>query len=188
LGLGGAQAYFDVKPNVTVLGKIIGGGLPIGAVCGQRDIMDRMDHTKYSGLDYAYHGGTFAGNAITLTAGLATIDVLEQSPVYKHIDALGSKVRERLNAIFDENEFEAQTTGIGSLFCIHTTRTKPLKDAKCQAITNHDLSKKMFSNLLENGILMLAPEMLHGAISYSHTDDDINRLISVIERYVKEKH
>ena len=188
LGLGGAQAYFNVKPNVTVLGKIIGGGLPIGAVCGQRDIMDRMDHTKYSGLDYAYHGGTFAGNAITLTAGLATIDVLEQSPVYQQIDALGNKVRERLNVIFEENEFEAQTTGIGSLFCIHTTRTKPLKDAKCQAITNHDLSKKMFSNLLENGILMLAPEMLHGAISYSHTNDDINRLISIIERYVKEKH
>lgn len=61
LGLGGAQQYFNVKPDVTVLGKVIGGGLPIGAICGRRDIMERMDHTKFSGLDYAYHGGTFCG-------------------------------------------------------------------------------------------------------------------------------
>ncbi len=188
LGLGGAQQYYNVKPNVTVLGKIIGGGLPIGAVCGQREVMERMDHTKYSGLDYAYHGGTFAGNAITLTAGLATINVLEHSPVYEHVDELGNKARESLNAIFEENQFEAQTTGLGSLFSIHTTRTKPLKDAKNLAFTNLDLSKRMFSDLLENGILMLTPETLHAAISYSHADDDINRLVSTIERYVKEKH
>ena len=91
--------------------------------------MDTNGSYKVLGFEYASHGGTFAGNTITLTAGLATIDVLEQSPVYTHIDTLGNKVRERLNTIFEENEFEAQTTGIGSLFCIHTTRTKPLKDA-----------------------------------------------------------
>lgn len=186
LGLGGAQQYFGVKPDVTVLGKIIGGGLPIGAVCGRRDVMERMDHTKYSGLEYAYHGGTFAGNAITLTAGLATIDVLEHSPVYRHIDTLGSEVRERLNTIFEKNGFEAQTTGMGSLLAIHTTRKEPLKDANCYAVANRDLSREMFSYMLENGILMLLPDMLHGAISYSHTDDDIEHLISTIERYVKE--
>ena len=94
LGLAGAQGYFGVTPDVTVMGKVIGGGLPIGAVCGRSDVMERMDHTKYSGLDYAYHGGTFAGNAITLAAGLATINVLEHSPVYEHIDRLGQQTRD----------------------------------------------------------------------------------------------
>jgi glutamate-1-semialdehyde 2,1-aminomutase len=186
LGLGGAQRYFNVKPDVTVLGKIIGGGLPIGAVCGRRDVMERMDHTKYSGLEYAYHGGTFAANAISLTAGLATIDVLEHSPVYKHIDRLGSDVRERLNKVFEENDFEAQTTGLGSLLAIHTTLKKPLKDANCYAVANHNLSREMFSFLLENGIFMLRPDMLHGALSYAHTDDDIERLVSTVERFVKK--
>lgn len=144
LGIGGAQQHFGVKPDVTVLGKIIGGGLPIGAVCGRRDIMERMDHTRFSGLEYAYHGGTFAGNAITLTAGLATIDVLEHSPVYKHIDALGSMARERLNTVFDENEFEAQTSGIGSLFAIHTTHRRPLKDANHFAFAKSRSVKKDF--------------------------------------------
>ncbi len=91
VGLSGAQGFFNVKPDVTVMGKIIGGGLPIGAVCGSREIMERMNHTKYSGSELAYHGGTFAGNALTLAAGLATIDVLEHTPVYEHVDKLGEK-------------------------------------------------------------------------------------------------
>jgi glutamate-1-semialdehyde 2,1-aminomutase len=187
LGLGGAQGYFNVIPDITVLGKIIGGGLPIGAVCGRREVMERMDHTKYSGLDYAYHGGTFAGNAMSLAAGLATINILEHSPVYKHIDALGTKVRDRLNALFESEGFEAQTTGIGSLFAIHTTSHKPLKDANWNMLANRELSRELFNFLLENGILMLLPETLHGAISNSHTDADIEQLISIIERFVKEK-
>ena len=93
LGLGGAQEYFGVKPDVTVMGKIIGGGLPIGLVSGHKEIMERMDHTKYSGMEYAYHGGTFAGTAITLAAGLATINVLEHTPVYEHVDRLGEKAK-----------------------------------------------------------------------------------------------
>ncbi len=188
LGIGGAQQYFNVIPDVAVLGKIIGGGLPIGAICGRRDVMERMDHTKYSGMEYAYHGGTFAGNAITLTAGLATINLLEQSTVYKHIDALGRMVRERLNDVFEKNRFQAQTTGIGSLFAIHTTLNKPLKDANCLRLTNHDRSREMFSYLLQNGIFMLLPEILHGSISNSHNDADIERLVSTIEKFVKEPH
>jgi glutamate-1-semialdehyde 2,1-aminomutase len=187
LGLGGAQQYFNVKPDVTVLGKIIGGGLPIGAVSGQREVMERMDHTKYSGVEYAYHGGTFAANAITLAAGLATIGVLEHSPVYEHIDRLGNHVRERLNTVFEQNGFEAQTTGLGSLLAIHTTLNKPLKDANCCSLANHNVSRQMFSCLLENGIFMLRPDILHGALSYAHTDDHIERLVSTIQQFVKRR-
>lgn len=185
LGLSGAQGYFGVKPDITVLGKIVGGGLPIGVVCGRRDVMERMDHTKYSGLDYAYHGGTFAGNAITLAAGLATIDVLEHSPVYEHVDKLGKKARDTLNVIFEENEFPAQASGIGSLLAIHTTDRKPLIDANSYVFSDHEQSKRMFNLLLENGILMVLPDILHGAISYSHTESDIEHLTSTVERYVK---
>lgn len=126
------------------------------------------------------------GNAITLTAGLATIQVLEHSNVYSYIDGFGDKVREGLDAVFERNNFEAQTTGIGSLFAIHSTVEKPLKDANCQLLENHNQSRKMFSYLLDNGIFMLLPELLHGALSYSHTDEDIERLLLTIERHVKD--
>lgn len=187
LGLGGAQGHFNVKPDLTVLGKIIGGGLPIGAVCGRRDLMERMDHEKYAGSDYAYHGGTFAANAITMAAGLATINVLENAPVYQHVDNLGQKVRSKLQETFETHRFPAQTTGIGSLFAIHMTDRKPLRDATFHTTADHDLSRKMFKFLLDNGILMLLPESLHGSISYAHNESDMEYLISTIERYVKEK-
>jgi glutamate-1-semialdehyde 2,1-aminomutase len=185
LGLSGAQGYFAVKPDITVMGKIIGGGFPIGAVCGLREVMERMDHTKYSGPDYAYHGGTFAANAITLAAGLATINILEHSPVYEHVDRLGSEARDSLNSIFEQNAFPAQATGIGSLTAIHTAGKNPIKDARGYAECDHELSMKLFRHLLENGILMLIPEMLHAAISYAHTDDDIRDLTSTVEKFVK---
>jgi glutamate-1-semialdehyde 2,1-aminomutase len=187
LALGGAQQYFGMKPDVTVLGKIIGGGLPIGAVCGREDIMERMDHTKYKDLEYAYHGGTFAGNAITLAAGQATINVLEQSPVYEHIDRLGTKVRNELNSIFQENNFPAQTTGMGSIFAIHMTDKKPLRDATCLLTADHDLSRRLFTHMLDHGILMIVPEVLHGSASYAHKESDIDHLVSTIEHFVKQK-
>jgi glutamate-1-semialdehyde 2,1-aminomutase len=185
IGLSGAQGYFNVKPDVTVLGKIIGGGLPIGAVCGLSEIMERMDHTKYTGTNYAYHGGTFAGNALTLSAGLATIDVLEHTPVYEYVDKLGEKARAELNAIFKENSFPAQITGIGSLLSIHMTSKTPIKDARILAETDRQKSGKLFSQLLADGILMLVPERLHGAISYAHTESDIENLMASVGRFVK---
>jgi glutamate-1-semialdehyde 2,1-aminomutase len=185
LGLSGAQGYFNVKPDVTVMGKIIGGGLPIGAVCGLQEVMERMDHTKYSGSEYAYHGGTFAGNALTLSAGLATIDVLEHTPVYEFIDKLGEKARTKLNGIFKEHAFPAQTTGIGSLLAIHLTTTTPIKDATILAESDHEKSRKLFSNMLDDGILMVVPERMHGAISYAHTEADIESLASSVERFVE---
>lgn len=185
LGLSGAQGYFNVKPEVTVMGKIIGGGLPIGAVCGLQEIMEKMDHTKYSGSELAYHGGTFAGSALTLAAGVATIDVLEHTPVYQHVDELGEKTRASLNRIFKENAFPAQATGIGSLFSIHTTAKKPVKDASCYADSDHEKSRRLFSHMLDDGILMVVPDRLHGAVSYAHTDSDIGNLTASVERFVK---
>ncbi|HUK27716.1 MAG TPA: aspartate aminotransferase family protein [Candidatus Acidoferrales bacterium] len=187
LGLGGAQEHYGVKSDVTVMGKIIGGGLPIGLVAGNQEIMNRMDHTKYSGTEYAYHGGTFAGNAITLAAGIATINVLEQTPVYQHVNKLGEKTRRAINGIFNRYDFPAQTSGIGSLFGIHTTSKKPIRDVRSFAYSDHEESKRIFGFFLENGILMVVPEMLHGSISYAHTDADVDHLAETIEKFVKRQ-
>ena len=184
LGLSGAQGYYGVTPDLTTLGKIIGGGLPIGAVCGKRDVMERIDDIMHSGSEYAYSEGT-AGNTLSFAAGLATIQVLQDSPVYAHIDRLGEIARDSLNVIFEKNAFRAQATGIGSLFAIHMTNKKPLRDAKSYVLCDLAKSKGLFNHLLEKGILILTPEMLHGAISYAHTEEDIENLVSTFERYVR---
>lgn len=179
IGLGGAQERFKIFPDVTVLGKIIGGGLPIGAVCGKREIMERMDHTRFSGVEYAYHGGTFAGNALSLTAGLATIEVLENPRVYSRLSELGNRARNGLSRVLQGRP--ANVTGIDSLFAIHL-------NAQAQSESSASLGKptELFQWLLENHILMLTPDTLHGAISYSHSDKDIDTLISVVAKYVSK--
>lgn len=185
LGLGGGQTYFQVKPDVTVFGKIIGGGLPIGAISGRRDIMERMDHTKYSGDDFCFQGGTGAANVLTLVAGEATIKTLRDEPVYDKIDRLGETARTRLSEIFDRFGLAARVTGIGSLFSIHFTKQKNVRDIRHFSEPHKEQSKRMFSYLLDNRILMLIPELLHGAISYSHSETEINTLVSRVEEYVK---
>jgi glutamate-1-semialdehyde 2,1-aminomutase len=185
LGLSGAQGYFGVKSDLTVLGKIIGGGLPIGAVCGKREVMERMDHTRFSGLEYAYHGGTFSGNALSLAAGLATISVLEKEPVYDRIGRLGEIARQGMNRVFEDTGFEAQAVGVGSLLAIPHTRRKPLRDLAGFANYNHARSKEMFKHLLKKGILILIPEMMHGAVSYAHNEVDIKELIAAVTEYAK---
>jgi glutamate-1-semialdehyde 2,1-aminomutase len=185
IGLHGAQGYYGVEPDVTVLGKIIGGGLPIGAICGRLNVMERMDHRKYSELDYAYHGNTFSGNAITLAAGLAAINELEHSPVYEHIDHLGKMARDEITNAFTDSDFPAQVLGVGSMFSIHMTKKHPIKDISGYANYNHAQTKKLFDFLLERGIVILLPEMLHGGVTYAHTEEDVKHLTNTIREYVK---
>ena len=182
LGLGGAQTEFGVVPDLTVLGKIIGGGLPIGAVCGKKEIMERMDHIRYTGTDYAYHGGTFAANALSLTAGLATIRLLEDATIYDRLHKLGERARGGLNSLFESLDYPATATGIASLLGIHMNGS-PIDSRPKDS--NIERSIGLFNWMLENGIVMLRPDLLHGAISYAHTDDDVKILVSTVTDYVK---
>jgi glutamate-1-semialdehyde 2,1-aminomutase len=185
IGLHGAQGHYGIKPDLTVLGKIIGGGLPIGAICGRRDVMERMDHTKHSGLDYAYHGNTFAGNAITLAAGLATINFLEHIPVYEHIDHLGKVARDEISSAFVDLGFPAQVLGVGSVFSIHMTKKTPIRDISGYENYDHAQTKKLFYYMLEKGIVMLLPEMLHGGVTYAHTEEDVKYLGETVREFAK---
>jgi glutamate-1-semialdehyde aminotransferase len=90
-----------------------------------------------------------------------------------------------MNRAFEDGGFPAQAVGAGSLFSIHMTNKKPVKDISGFTHYDHAQYKRMFSFLLENGIVMLLPEMLHGGISYAHTDKDIRHLTNTVREYVK---
>ncbi|NIU82786.1 MAG: aminotransferase class III-fold pyridoxal phosphate-dependent enzyme, partial [Candidatus Thorarchaeota archaeon] len=93
LALGGAQEYYGVEPDITVLGKILGGGFPIGAFCGSEEIFSLLDHRKYPKMDdRSAHGGTFTGNPISTSAGNATLDHLMKNNTIKEINRKGKKI------------------------------------------------------------------------------------------------
>jgi len=184
LELGGGQGYFGVKPDLTVLGKIIGGGLPIGAVGGRRDLLEHMDHTKYSSDEYCFQGGTGAANVLTLVAGEATIQTLMNEPVYEKINKLGDRLVSQLHSSIDRLNSPARVTGVGSLFAIHLTKQR-VRNIAGYSSEQSDRSKKLFKFLLKNGILLLAIDLPHGAVSYAHSEDEIDTLVSRIEKYLK---
>lgn len=185
LGMGGAQGYYGVTPDLTFMGKVIGGGFPVGAFCGPEEIMELIDHTKYPDPEKrSAHGGTFTGNPITMVAGCATVDTLKDGSVHKHIDALGEKMRSGLQAIFDESKHPASVTGVGSTFGIHFQKEKP-KNAGDTAKNDLEMTKAYFRYMLERNIIYLSPTVSHSWISSPHTAEDVDEYLRVTEEFMK---
>ncbi len=184
LAPGGAQQFYGVNPDLTVLGKIIGGGLPNGAITGRSDVMERMDHTKYKGTEYSFHGGTHTGNPVSAAAGLATLKILEDGSVHQKIGKMGDKVRTELTKIMDRAGVEFQATGVGSIFACHFSDV-PVRDATSAGVADKELSNRFMYFLLDAGIFCLTPELVHGAISTAHKANEIDKFLSVAEKFAK---
>src|ERR671921_433207 len=183
LSIHGAASTFKLEPDLFTLGKIIGGGLPIGVVCGDKDIMSLADPVlrKDKELCCAIGGGTFSANPITMTAGLATINYLKKNKnsIYRKINSLGEETREGLSKIFSDSKINVEVTGIGSLFQIHflNEQVTSIKSAVDVALSNRELLKKYNLALMANhGIFFLPLKM--GAFSEAHDQNDVKRLLS----------
>jgi glutamate-1-semialdehyde 2,1-aminomutase len=183
LALGGAQEFFGVFPDLTILGKILGGGLPIGAIAGRADIMEHLDHDKYQGEDLSFIGGTGIGNALSVVAGIATIGELRHSSPYADLDKLGQRVRQGLREAFERGGVNAQITGVGSTFGCHFVREGSARSIRDIMRSDPQVTRKFHSFLLDNGIFMLTPTLLHGCISIAHNAQDIEDLISTAEDF-----
>jgi glutamate-1-semialdehyde 2,1-aminomutase len=181
LAPGGGQEYFGVKPDITVLGKILGGGFPIGAFCGSKKIMERVDATAFKRPQYAFHGGTFSGNPITMIAGLTTLKMLEDGKVTRKLNRLGERIQEKLRQIFDKRDADVQVTGVGSLFNVHFTKER-IRDAL--AVFRADRKKHLEFNMrmIAKGIFFLPTHCL--ALSSAHSKEDIDKLFRETEAYV----
>lgn len=183
LAPGGAQQYYGVKADLTVFGKILGGGFPVGAFCGPREIMERIDSRIYERPHFSFHGGTFTANPITMTAGLATLKILEDGRLIDKLNKLGNKIREQLRAIFEAYDVDVQVVGASSLFNIHFTR-ETVKDVT--AVFKADRKKLIDYDLklIANGIFFLPTHT--GALSTAHSKADIEKLFAETEKYAKQ--
>jgi glutamate-1-semialdehyde 2,1-aminomutase len=175
---GGAQELLGVIPDLTCLGKIIGGGLPVGAFGGRRDIMAQFDPTG-SGARIA-HAGTFNANPMTMVAGEVVMRTLTP-PLYRRLAELGETVRARLRAALAELGVPAQVTGTASLFGLHFT-AEPVVDYRSALAGDQELRKAVFTGLLNEGILLQTS--CAGALGAMTGEAEIATLVEAVRRVV----
>lgn len=175
LAYGGAQAYFGVEADLTTFGKIIGGGLPIGALGGRAEIMDLFDPRR---PDRIGHGGTFNANPVAMAAGLATLAELTPA-AYEHLNRLGELARRRLRQAFERLGIPAQVTGAGSIFAVHFT-AEPVTDYRSARRGAHpQLLCRLHLGLLNEGVI-IAPRGM-GCISTPMTEAEVELLGQAVE-------
>jgi glutamate-1-semialdehyde 2,1-aminomutase len=185
LGLGGASAYFGVKPDLVCLGKIVGGGFPIGVYGGRRDLMDKFVTPTGQPSDTKekiHQSGTFSGNAITMVAGLAAVKELEKPGVYSYVDNLTARMRAGLEGIAEDLGIPMITLGIGSLFQYHFG-VKNIKNRRDKQNADGAAARLFSLGLLANGICAGSRPLF---LSTAHTDADVDKTLDVAAAVLKE--
>ncbi len=177
---GGAQKLYGVTPDLTCLGKIIGGGLPVGAYGGKKEIMDHI-----APVGAVYQAGTLSGNPLAVTAGIEMLNLLSQSGVYEDLE----KKSERLCNGFKENVKKlgvtATFTRVGSMFSMFFTDQEIISFDSVKT-SDTDLFKRYFNTMLEEGIYIAPSQFEAGFMSAAHTDDDIDQTIEAQSRALQK--
>ena len=172
-----------LDPDIVTLGKIVGGGMAIGVICGKKEIMEYADVTGKKKSERSYiGGGTFSANPISMTSGYSTLTHLKsKKSIYSKINALGEFTRKEMEKVFDG---KVTVTGKGSLFMTHFLKdgiTKVTNSAQAAMCDSQMLQKYHFKMITQDGIFFLPGKL--GAISNTHTKDDIKKMILASENF-----
>jgi glutamate-1-semialdehyde 2,1-aminomutase len=173
---GGGQQYFGVQPDLTCLGKLIGGGFPLGAFGGRRDVMALFDPSR--GTPTVSHPGSFNANPVSLAAGAATLELLT-AEVIELLNRRGTWIRDAMVGCFAEAGLAAQVTGLGSLFAIHLT-SEPVRTIRDAARGDTALRHRLFLGLYSAGIL-IDPRGV-GTLSTVLDQPHLDHFLSVLRR------
>ena len=171
---GGAQEYYNVYPDLTCLGKLIGGGFPLGAFGGRGDVMAMFDPSR--GGPRIPHPGSYNANPVSLAAGETTLELLT-ARVIRHLNLRGELLRHQMSMAFEETGIPVQVTGLGSLFAIHLT-SKPVRNYRDTIRANADLKHRLFLGLFNEGILM-DPRGV-GCVSAAIGEAEIDRFVDAL--------
>jgi glutamate-1-semialdehyde 2,1-aminomutase len=169
LARGGAQERFGVTPDLTCLGKIIGGGLPVGAYGGKREIMDRV-----APAGPVYQAGTLSGNPLAMTAGLATLRAAGQPGFYDRLEQLGERWRRRMGEAATPGSQPFTINQVGSMVSIFFTRG-PVTDFASAAASDTEAFKDFFWHMLSRGVYLAPSQYEAGFISTAHSEDELQR-------------
>ncbi|HUI67684.1 MAG TPA: glutamate-1-semialdehyde 2,1-aminomutase [Nitrospirota bacterium] len=179
LAYGGAQQLYKVKPDLTCLGKVIGGGLPVGAFGGRREIME-----KVAPIGPIYQAGTLSGNPLAMTAGIETLKLLSKPGVYKTLEKISADLEQGLRAAAAEAGLPVTFNRVGSMFTGFFTDQK-VKDFSSAKTSDTTRFGKYFLSMLKNGV-NLAPSQFEAAfVSLAHTRLDVSKTIEAARKSLK---
>ncbi len=179
VSLGGAQNLFGVTPDITCLGKIIGGGLPVGAYGGSKEVMDHI-----SPVGSVYQAGTLSGNPLAMAAGNVMLDLLSEPRVYDLLEKKSKKLCDGLQKNVHELEISAQFTRVGSMFSMFFT-DQIIKNFDSVKTCDTEFFKRYFNALLEEGVYIAPSQFEVGFMSAIHSDEEIDQTIAVSLKALK---
>ncbi len=172
---GGAQEYFGVTPDLVTLGKILGGGFPMGALAGKKELMEMI---APSGT--VYQAGTFNGNPVSVTAGLAMLNQLDNS-FYVEMDKKGTALRSEIQDLLDANNLDFKVAGLSSMFQIYFT-DKEVYDYATAKSADIEKFNHYFHTLLKNGVFVPPSQFECCFLSLAHNEEDIQKTLDAVER------
>jgi glutamate-1-semialdehyde 2,1-aminomutase len=179
LAKGGAQERYGITPDLSCFGKIIGGGLPVGAFGGRSDIMDFL-----APLGPVYQAGTLSGNPLAMSAGIAALDELFNGNAYEILEERGQQLEAGLKDASKHANIPVQFQRIGSMFCAYFTE-KPVHNLADAMHSDRARFTKYFHGMLQEGVYLAPSQFEAGFISTAHTVADIDKTISAAAKVMK---
>jgi glutamate-1-semialdehyde 2,1-aminomutase len=168
---GGMQTLHHIDPDLTTLGKVIGGGLPVGAYGGKREIVEHM-----SPLGPIYQAGTLSGNPLAMAAGVTTLDILRADSPYKVLSERSAYLMEETAKVARRHHIPVQTVSIGSMFTVFFS-TKPVRNFDDASACDVPTFRRYFAAMLQAGIYLAPSQFEAGFLSVAHTDADIDETL-----------
>ena len=176
----GAQGMYGVTPDITTLGKIVGGGSPVGAYGGRKDIMNKL-----APLGPVYQAGTLSGNPLAMSAGFATLNLIDNNETYSQLENNGKTLTEGLLNAAMEAGVDITINRVGSMFTVFFT-SKPVTDFESASSSNTEMFSRFFRSMLKRGILLPPSQFEAAFISLKHDSEAINTTIDIAREAFKE--
>ncbi len=177
VALGGAQAYFNIKPDLTTLGKVIGGGLPVGAFGGKREIMEHI-----APLGPVYQAGTLSGNPLAMSAGLAMLTALKEEGIHEALSAKAEYLTQGLEAMAARHGVAFTTSCVGGMFGLFFTEQEQVTSFTEATACDAELFGKFFHGMLDEGIYLAPSAFEAGFVSNAHTEAELDATLAAADR------
>ncbi len=179
LALGGAQELYGIEPDLTTLGKVIGGGLPVGAYGGKREIMEHV-----APVGPVYQAGTLSGNPLAMAGGLRQLQILKEKNPYPELDEKGKKLEEGFKFLIDKYGIKATVNRVGSMITVFFT-DKQVVDFETAKSSDLETFSKFFRLMLERGIYLAPSQFEASFLSTAHSNSDIEETLNKAEEVFK---
>jgi glutamate-1-semialdehyde 2,1-aminomutase len=179
---GGAQELYGVRPDLTTLGKVIGGGLPVGAYGGRRDLMERI-----APAGPVYQAGTLSGNPLAMTAGLAQLDALDETNAWARLEERSAQLENGLRGILEELSLPLVVNRVASMLTLFFTE-EPVTDFETATRSDTKRHARFFREMLERGVHLPPSQYEALFVSLSHGIDDVDRTLEAARRSLREAY